>query len=201
MKLTPLKAASATPSTPATGAIARPSPFGKKSPPATSAAPPALPDLPSFPDLDEREALFVVAYVSRSGTPGAGADAALEAGYSNGNRNAAHSMASKLLRRPHVLRAVKSETGQRLAASAPLGVAVLEQLARGARSEQVRLAAANSLIDRGYGPVVSKNANTNVNVNTSMEALLERLENQDRERAKGVGPIIDARPLPPHQDN
>jgi phage terminase small subunit len=141
----------------------------------------ALPsDRPSFTGLDEREALFVVEYVARAGLAGAGADAALAAGYSNGNRNGAHSMASRLLRRPHVLRAIKDETAGRLARSAPIGVAVLEDLARSARSEQVRLAAANSLIDRGYGPVVSRSANANLNVNAGIEELLDRVERQER---------------------
>src|ERR1019366_2811177 len=81
---------------------------------------------PAFAALDQRESLFVVEYVTRSGTPGAGADAALAAGYSNGNRNAAHSMASRLLRRPSVLKALREEVGGRLASAAPLGAAVLE---------------------------------------------------------------------------
>ena len=153
----------------------------KKQPvPNTHAAPPA--EVPSFSELDEREALFVVEFVARSGTPGAGADAALAAGYSNGNRNAAHSMASRLLRRPPVLRAIKDETGRRIAAAAPLGIAVLENLAQSARSEQVRLAAANSLLDRGYGPVMSKNASVNVNTNTSLEDLLDKLDREEKSK-------------------
>lgn len=157
--------------------------------PARAAAVPVRPDA-SFPDLDEREALFVVEYVARSGTAGAGAEAALAAGYSSGNRNAAHSMASRLLRRPAVLRAIKDETGRRLAAAGPLGVAVLESLAQSARSEQVRLAAANSLIDRGYGPVMSRNAS--VNVTTGVEELLDALDRQDRESQRQ--PIVDITP-------
>ena len=148
----------------------------RKTPALGTATLAVAPDLPSFEGLSERESLFVVEYTSRSGTRGAGADAALAAGFSNGNRDAAHSMASKLLRRPHVLRAIKDETGRRIAASAPLGVAVLEQLAQTARSEQVRLAAANSLVDRGFGPVVSRNANLNLNAKTTVEELLEQLD-------------------------
>lgn len=151
---------------------------------------------PSFSGLNERESLFVVEYVARSGTVGAGADAALAAGYSNGNRNAAHSMASRLLRRPAVLRAIKEETGQRIAAAAPLGIAVLEALAQSARSEQVRLAAANSLVDRGYGPVVSRSAN--LNVGTSIEDLIDKVDQQEREKAKTIdGEAIDVTPSDP----
>jgi phage terminase small subunit len=161
----------------------------RRNPPAraTSAVLPS--DCPSFTGLDEREALFVVEYVTRAGLTGAGADAALAAGYSNGNRNGAHSMASRLLRRPTVLRAIKDETAGRLARSAPLGVAVLEDLARSARSEQVRLAAANSLIDRGYGPVVSRSASANLSVNAGIEELLDKLERQERR-----DPPIDVTP-------
>ncbi len=163
----------------------------KKPPQAPAIA--ALRDAPSFSELDEREALFVVEYVARSGTAGAGADAALAAGYSNDNRNAAHSMASRLLRRPAVLRAIKDETGRRLASAAPLGVAVLESLARSARSEQVRLAAANALIDRGFGPVVSRNASTNLNVSAGVEDLLDRLDRA--EAGKRAQPhVIDITP-------
>lgn len=167
----------------------------RNKPPATTSDTPT-PSLPSFEGLNEKEGRFVVAYVALSGTRGVGADAALAAGFGNGNRNAAHARASELLRRPHVLRAIKGETGRRIAASAPLGVAVLEQLAQSARSEQVRLAAANSLVDRGYGPVVSKNANANLNVNTSLEALLDKLDRHEAgPRAPSVsGPIIDAVP-------
>lgn len=162
----------------------------KKTPPQTTSLA-VLPDVPAFSGLDEREALFVVEYVARSGTAGAGADAALAAGYSNGNRNAAHSMASRLLRRPNVLRAIKDETGQRLAAAAPVGVAVLENLAQSARSEQVRLAAANSLVDRGYGPVVSRSAV--IRADTTVEDLLDKLEK--KERAQSQEAMIDVTPL------
>jgi hypothetical protein len=167
--------------------------FHKKLP----AAPPKsaqLPERPYFSELDEREALFVVEYVTRAGLTGAGADAALAAGYSNGNRNAAHAMASRLLRRPAVLRAIKEESGGRLARSAPIGVAVLEHLAQNAKSEQVRLAAANSLIDRGYAPVVSRSANTNMNVNTGLEALLAIREKRRTEQEARKPATIDVTP-------
>ena len=53
--------------------------FRKKSP----ALPPAntvlIHEPPSFADLNEREALFVSEFVARSGTSGAGAEAALAA--------------------------------------------------------------------------------------------------------------------------
>jgi phage terminase small subunit len=168
----------------------------RPTPIATSAASTtAAPDLPSFEGLSERESLFVVEYASRSGTRGAGADAALAAGFSNGNRDAAHSMASKLLRRPHVLRALKDETGRKIAAAAPVGVAVLAYLAINARSEQVRLSAANSLVDRGYGVPMSRNANLNLNATTTVEQLLDKLDRQEGHGARsGAPPIVDVTP-------
>jgi hypothetical protein len=74
-------------------------------------------------------------------------------------------------------------------------VAVLEQLAQSAKSEQVRLAAANSLVDRGYGVPLSRNANLNLNATATVEQLLDKL---DRHEERSSGParpkIIDARP-------
>jgi|SRR5579859_1680287 len=155
-------------------------------------------EAPSFPDLDDREAKFVVEYIIRSGTVGAGADAALAAGYSaSGNRDGAHSMASRLLRRPTVLKAIREEVGRRIAAAAPLGLAVLENLARSSRSDQVRLAAARDLIDRGYGPVVSRNASSNLNVSTSIEDILRALDKQEaaQHRQEGSGTVIEGKAL------
>jgi hypothetical protein len=72
-----------------------------------------------------------------------------------------------------VLSALRGELTRRLNAGAALGVATLTDLCQNARSEQVRLSAANSLIDRGYGPVISKSAT--VNATTTFEDMLARL--------------------------
>jgi len=171
-----------------------PSPAAIAAPPVASPARPPAAEL-AFAELDERESLFVVEYAARSGTRGAGADAALAAGYSNGSRDAAHSMASKLLRRPRVLRALKEEVGCKLAASAPLGVAVLEHLALNAKSEQVRLSAANSLVYRGYGVPMSRNANLNLNATTTVEQLLDKLDRQAQPRSTIEGTARPARDM------
>src|SRR6185436_18935040 len=85
-----------------------------------------------FSGLDARETRFVVEYVIRGGERGAGAAAVLESGYGCNSRDAAHAMASKLLRRPPILKAIKDELGRKLTSAAVLGVAVLEQLAKSA---------------------------------------------------------------------
>jgi hypothetical protein len=103
-------------------------------------------------------------------------------------------MASRLLRRPAVLKAIRDEVGRRLTAAAPLGVAVLESLARSARSEQVRLSAARELVDRGFGPVISRNAN--LNVSTSVEDMLFALDARDETERATKAMTINARPAP-----
>lgn len=166
--------------------LIRPIPAAPAAAPATTPQTEVLPPETGFDELDPREARFVAEYAARSGTRGAGAEAALAAGYSNGNRNAAHSMASRLLRRPAVLKALKDEIGRRFAAAAVLGVAVMENLAQSARSEQVRLSAAKELVDRGYGPIVSRNAN--VNVNTNVEDMIAALDAQEAMARGDRGP-------------
>lgn len=128
-------------------------------------------------DLSERQAAFVREFVERGGRPGAAADAAVAAGYARPGpegRAAARVRASELLRNERVLRFLRDEITRKLNAGATLGVRVLIDLAENARSEQVRLSAANSLIDRGYAPVMSRNAT--LQASTSLEDLLERLD-------------------------
>ena len=128
-------------------------------------------------DLTERQAAFVREYVERGGRPGAAADAAVAAGYaqpSKAGRAAARVRASELLHNPQVLQALRDELTRKLNAGATLGVQTLIDLCLNARSEQVRLSAANSLIDRGYGPVVSRSAV--VQANTTLESMLAMLD-------------------------
>lgn len=128
-------------------------------------------------DLSDRQADFVREYVERGGGPGTAADAAVAAGYARPGpegRAAARVRASELLRNPNILQILRDELSRRLGAGAALGVQTLVDLCQNARSEQVRLSAANSLIDRGFGPVVSRNAT--IQANTSVEELLEMLD-------------------------
>lgn len=143
----------------------------------------------TFADLSERRATFVREYVERGGRPGAGPDAAVAAGYAKPGprgRAAARVRASELLRNPDVLQVLRNELTRKLNVGAALGVQVLMDLCQSARSEQVRLTAANSLIDRGFGPVISRNAT--IYTSTSIEDFLERLDE------KGIGGQASSEP-------
>ena len=152
-----------------------------------------IPPLPAsetviLADLSERQAAFVREYVERGGKPGAAVDAAVAAGYARSGlagRAAARSRAYELLRNPKVLAALRDELTRKLNTGAALGVQVLIDLAQNARSEQVRLSAANSLIDRGYAPVMSRNAT--IQASTSIEDLIRELDEAQRaERAQVI---------------
>ncbi len=141
--------------------------------------------------LTERQNAFVREYVERGGRPGAAADAAVAAGYARPGRPgraAARVRASELLHNPHVLAALRDELARRLSAGATLGVATLIDLCQNARSEQVKFSAARELVDRGYGPVMSRSASLNVNANGDLADLIKRLDQEER---IGKATVID----------
>jgi len=140
-------------------------------------------------DLSEREAAFVHEYVERGGRPGVGAAAVIAAGITK-NRAAARVRASELLRNPRVLGFLRDELTRKLNTGAVIGVQVLVNLAQSARSEQVRFSAARELVDRGYGPVVSRNAT--IHASTSVEDLLAKLDAKDAILVRM--PVIEAEP-------
>jgi hypothetical protein len=145
----------------------------------------------TFADLSERQARFVREYVERGGRPGAAADAAVAAGYARAGkagRAAARVRAYELLRNPKVLNLLRDELARRLSAGAALGVQTMVDLCQNARSEQVRLSAARELVDRGYGPIVSRNAT--IHASTSVEDMIEMLD--AKEAAMRQEPAIDA---------
>jgi phage terminase small subunit len=145
----------------------------------------------TFANLSERQARFVREYVERSGRPGAAADAAVAAGYARpgpAGRAAGRVRAHELLHNPKVLSLLRDELARRLSAGAALGVATLVQLCETAKSESIRLAAALQLVDRGYGPIVSRNAT--IHASTSVEDMLEILD--AKEAATRQEPAIDA---------
>jgi phage terminase small subunit len=131
-------------------------------------------------DLTDRQAAFVREYVERGGKAGAAADAAVAAGYAQpgaAGRGAARVRAFELLRNTNVLQVLRDELTRKLSAGAALGVHTLIDLCQNARSEQVRLSAANSLIDRGFGPVMSRNAT--LHASTTVEDFLDMLDSQN----------------------
>ncbi len=85
------------------------------------------------------------------------------------------------MRNPKVLSALRDEITRKLNAAAALGVNVLIELAQSG-PPQVRLSAAKELVDRGFGPVVSRTANLHAVSATSVETLLDQLEDAE---AKG----------------
>lgn len=132
-------------------------------------------------DLTEKQAKFVQEFVARGGGHGAATDAAIAAGYARagkGGREAARARASELLRHPKILGALRDELTRKLNAGAAIAVETLVDLARNARSEQTRLSAADSLLNRTLGPPISRSANIHANV--GIEQLLEQLDAHDR---------------------
>jgi hypothetical protein len=87
------------------------------------------------------------------------------------------------------LQFLRDELTRKLNAAAALGVGVLEDLAMNARSEQVRLGAARELVDRGYGPVMSRNATITARV--GIEDLLAQLD--AREKDQPAGSILEGK--------
>lgn len=150
--------------------------------------------------LTAKQVAFVREYVERAGRPGAGPDAAVAAGFAPptpAGRKMARTRAYELLHDQFVLKTIREELKRKLSAGAALGVQVLIDLALGARSEQVRLSAANSLIDRGYAPVMSRNAT--IRADASVEDLLTAL---DSGHDKGGEPLViegEASPAPDGQ--
>ena len=85
------------------------------------------------------------------------------------------------LRNPDVLQALRDELTRKLNAGAALGVQTLMDLCQNARSEQVKLSAANSLIDRGLGPVMSRNAI--VHAHTTVDDIILSLDASEKATA------------------
>ena len=148
-------------------------------------------------DLSDRQAAFVHEYVERGGRRGAAADAAVAAGYAQPGRTgraAARVRASELLRNPDVLQVLRDELTRKLNAGAALGVQTLMDLCQNARSEQVKLSAANSLIDRGLGPVMSRNAI--IHANMTVDEIVNRLSESEKAAAAstavGSGSVEEA---------
>ena len=99
-------------------------------------------------ELTSRQAEFVVMYVRQGGNNGT--QAAIAAGYSAKTGTAGAAVAaSRLLRDPRILKAIKDECERCLRANTALATNVLIDLAQNADSEHVRLQAAEKILDRG----------------------------------------------------
>lgn len=147
----------------------------------------SLPITGDLDDLTPQQRDFVIALIESDGHKGAEADAALAAGYGNGVRDSAKRAARDLLKNPRVMATLKAELKKRFDAAAVLGFRTLVELATSARSESVRLSAANSLIDRSMlGPVVSKNAT--ITAHTSVDDLILELDSAETARQRPPSP-------------
>lgn len=125
--------------------------------------------------LTEKQSAFVAAFLESGGGPGAAADAAQAAGYASTSRAAARVRGSELLRNEKILSAIRDGLTRKLNAAASLGVSVLIDFAQSG-PPSVRLQAAKELLDRGYGPIMSRNAH--VVANTSIEDILAQLDDR-----------------------
>jgi hypothetical protein len=98
--------------------------------------------------LTPKQTAFVKSYCRLGGMNAT--QAAIAAGYSGHGKGAGAAVsASRMLQQPHILNAIREETERTLRAGVALGAQVLDELARGAVSESVRLQAAQALLDRG----------------------------------------------------
>ena len=130
--------------------------------------------------LTPKRAAFVKAYLATGGANAT--QAAIAAGYSGkGGGAGAAVTASRLLREPLVLQAIKEEAERRLRAGVALGASTLEELARNAQSESVRLQAAQSLLDRGGLQLASLSKHEVVVEHRSDDELRARVEQLQRE--------------------
>ncbi len=102
-------------------------------------------------DLTDKQRAFVIAYVDAGGRNATAA--ARKAGYSH---KIAHVTACNLLKDDKILEAVGQETLKRMAANVPVAQAILLQLAKTAKSESVKLQAAQALLDRGGLQIAQK---------------------------------------------
>jgi phage terminase small subunit len=138
--------------------------------------------------LTELQGAFVANYVEH----GDAHKAALAAGYAPAT---ARTAGTEILRLPHVAQAVALAVHRRLVASAPMALAMIEELARNAVSMKVRLDAAKTLMDRaGHVPpraadIVRLETPLNEMSVEELHALAARLEEEVANRATVVSNV------------
>jgi phage terminase small subunit len=138
--------------------------------------------------LTSKQRLFIEHYIAIGGRDAA--KAATLAGYLKG----AKVTAFRLLRNPLILQELRTLAERKLKSNVALGAAVLEDLARNAKNESVKLKAAEALLDRGglMLATISRHEVTVTNSRTDKE-LLERVEQLTRELGLGAK-VIDQPP-------
>jgi hypothetical protein len=140
--------------------------------------------------ITPKEQQFVQAFIRLGGRNAT--EAALQAGYSpTGNRASARELGSRLLRRPRVMQAIKEATERNLRAGVVIGASVLEDLAKGATSESVRLQAALALLDRGGMQLANRTEHHHVIEDQRSDAEL-RAHILELSRSLGLVPVLPA---------
>lgn len=120
----------------------------------------------------EQEAKFVAVLLDLGG-PQHAAEAALRAGYAATKEDAARA-AAFLLANARISRAIKSEMGARFTAASGAALTALLDVCQNGQSESARIMAANSILDRGVGPVISRSAV--ITAHTTVEDWLDKLD-------------------------
>ncbi len=152
---------------------------------------PALSDdyyAPGFPapaamasalSIRDQHIAFVRNYIELGGMPTAAPEAARMAGFATSADPEAVLAAAMLLEHPPVARAIGKELAQRFLIHAGEALGAVLHLVRSARSESVRLAAAQELLNRSIGPIVSRNAVVSADV--TVEDMLAAMSESGRE--------------------
>lgn len=115
-----------------------------------------------FPNLTAKQEAFVLAYVANGGKRSAAAKAA---GYAAAS---AHVEANRLLQKPDIIQAVVRTTTQQLGAYAPEALQNITKLALRAKSEHVKLAASQDVLDR-IGMAAPKRVDLGATLNLSID--------------------------------
>lgn len=126
-------------------------------------------------DLDLQQMQFVATFLALGGRPADATEAARQAGYGDSEKECGRAGAI-LLSSPAIIGAIKQEVAQRFSAVAGAALATIIDLCRNG-PPSVRLAAAREILDRGIGPVASRNAVLHASL--SVEDLLDAIDHQD----------------------
>jgi hypothetical protein len=148
--------------------------------------------------LTRKQEAFVRQHVRLGGVNASAA--AVAAGYGTGAGVTAH----RLLRKPHVLQAIRLEAERSLNAGLPIGTTVLQELAQNANNEAVRLKAATELIDRGGLRLMNLSQHTVVikdeRSDDELRAQIMRLQRELGLDARVIDAAVEPKPLPAPSD-
>lgn len=125
-----------------------------------------------------QEIAFVSAVVALGG-PQHGAEAALQAGYTD-DACEAGDMAERLLSARRIRSAIAGETQSRFEAAAPAAFTTLMSVCINGRSESARITAAQEILNRAIGPIPSRSVA--ITARASIEELLGLLDKATEEK-------------------